>query len=79
MPHSLLGLAIGNADDNAVQVEPAKGSVDPLLQGHIFLPNPVADDPGAAVIRGAICSRQLYQRLHAGDSARARGGQPEDD
>ena len=47
------------------------GSLDLLLQGHIFSPNSVEDDPGAAVIRGTICSKDLYQLLKR---AGKRGG-----
>jgi hypothetical protein len=59
--HSLLGLAAVEDEDD---LEVMNGSADLLLQGHIFSPKTVEDDPGAAVIKGSICSKKLYQKLN---------------
>ena len=59
--HSLLGmLALEDNDKDEVLA----GSADLLLQGHIFSPYTVDNDPGPAVIKGAICSQDLYKRLN---------------
>lgn len=68
--HSALGLATykGNDKDkgkNRVNLKLMDASADLLLQGHIFSPDAVEDDPGAAVIKGNICSKDLYKALHA--------------
>ncbi len=69
--HSLLGMVSYNkGNDNNARV--LSGSVDLLLQGHIFSPQPVGEDPGAAVIKGSICSEDLYKQLN-------RGGRHHDD
>ena len=63
--HSLLGMATYEEDgDELDDVKVLKGSLDLLLQGHIFYPSSVAEDPGAARIKGAICSKDLYKRLN---------------
>jgi hypothetical protein len=62
--HSLLGLVTYDADDEEIDAKKLAGSMDVLLQGHIFYPQPVADDPKAARIRGAICSKDLYKLLN---------------
>jgi hypothetical protein len=67
--HSLLGLLTYESEENERgnkdrDVEKLKGSADLLLQGHIFYPGTVADDPGAAVVRGSICSKRLYKMLN---------------
>ena len=69
--HSLLGLVVPDSDTNESyggknhrKAEVLEGSADLLLQGHIFAPVEVADDPGAAVIKGAICSKDLYKLLN---------------
>ncbi len=65
--HDLLGMLTYDADemdDDDLDIKVVKGSADMLLQGHIFFPAPVSDDPGAARIRGAICSKELYNRLN---------------
>ncbi len=67
--HSLLGLVTYDTDDHGHGDHHRKkkvldGSADLLLQGHIFSPDSVADDPGAAVIKGSICSKDLYKRLN---------------
>jgi len=59
--HSLLGmLALEDNDKDEVLA----GSADLLLQGHIFSPLSVEEDDGPAVIKGAICSQDLYKRLN---------------
>lgn len=64
--HSALGLATYNGDDeeDEVKLKVLDASADLLLQGHIFSPDAVEDDPGAAVIKGSICSKKLYKELH---------------
>jgi hypothetical protein len=71
--HGLLGMVTYDAGDDDGDVETLDGSADLLLQGHIFSPDPVADDPGAAVVRGAICSDDLQQLLRR-RPAKAGGG-----
>jgi hypothetical protein len=71
--HSLPGMAIGESDDkhddNGQDINELEGSADLLLQGHIFYPGSVEDDldsegnNAAAVIKGTICSKKLYNRL----------------
>lgn len=64
--HSLLGLLTYELDDGG-EIEDVKnlgGSLDVLLQGHIFAPVTVEEDDGAAVIKGAICSKKLHKLLH---------------
>ena len=60
--HSSLGMVTyeDDCDDSKVLT----GSIDLLLQGHIFSPNSVEDDPGAAVITGVVCSKGLYKLLN---------------
>lgn len=66
--HSLLGMVTYEADDDEEEddrdAKALDGSADLLLQGHIFSPLPVAEDPGAAVIKGSICSKDLYKQLN---------------
>jgi len=67
--HSLLGMISYDTDnhgygDHHRDTKVLDGSADLLLQGHIFSPDSVADDPGAAVIKGSICSKDLYERLN---------------
>ena len=72
--HSLLGLVIDDAEGNGKgkgrDAEVLDASADLLLQGHIFFPGPVEDDltpegeNAAAVIKGSICSEDLYKRLN---------------
>lgn len=68
--HSALGLVTYRDNDkdkgkNRVNLKRMDASADLLLQGHIFSPDAVEDDPGAAVIKGSICSKDLYKALHA--------------
>ena len=70
---SLLGMVTYDADDDDDRdVNVLDGSADMLLHGHIFSPKPVSEDPGAAVIKGSICSEDLYKQLN-------RGGRHDDD
>ena len=66
--HSLLGMVTYEADDDEEEddrdAKALDGSADLLLQGHIFSPLPVSEDPGAAVIKGSICSEDLYKQLN---------------
>lgn len=64
--HSLLGLVTYDADDDEDDRDSKvlDGSADLLLQGHIFAPVPVDQDPGAARIKGSICSEDLYKKLN---------------
>jgi len=63
--HDLLGMAKYVYDEeDGVKLKWLKGHADLLLQGHIFHPGAVADDPGAAVIKGTICSKNLYKLLN---------------
>ncbi|MEJ2323013.1 MAG: hypothetical protein P8Z31_12015, partial [Gammaproteobacteria bacterium] len=62
--HSLLGMATYDADEDGDDYKVLEGTADLLLQGHIFSPMPVEEDPGAARIRGSICSKDLYKRLN---------------
>jgi hypothetical protein len=59
--HSLLGMIKGSGKGAMLDV-----SADLLLQGHIFAPDAVEDDPGAARIRGALCSKDLYNLVNRG-------------
>ena len=70
--HSLLGMLTRDADAKGkdLHVKVLEGSADLLLQGHIFFPGPVEDDltpegeNAAAVIKGSICSEDLYKKLN---------------
>jgi len=64
--HSLLGMVTYEPDDDGEieELETMSGSADLLLQGHIFYPDTVENDPGAAVIKGSICSKKLYNMLN---------------
>lgn len=74
--HSLLGMVTYEDEDDR-DSKVLVGSADLLLQGHIFFPGPVEEDVDpdgnneAAVIKGNICSKDLYKRLnrkgHRGD------------
>ncbi len=78
--HSLLGLLTYEMDDEEFEAKALQGSADMLLQGHIFFPGSVeedVDDEGnneAAVIKGAVCSKDLYRMLN-----RNGGNKDEDD
>jgi hypothetical protein len=61
--HNLLGM-VTYEDEDAMEARELKGSLDVLLQGHIFFPDTVANDPGAARVRGAICSKDLAKLLN---------------
>ncbi len=76
--HSALGLATyKDEDDDEVELKVMDGSADLLLQGHIFSPDSVEDDPGAAVIKGSICSKDLYKKLNG--KKRSKGRDRDDD
>ena len=60
--HSALGIATYEEDGDDVKV--MGGSLDLLLQGHIFHPDPVGVDKKAAAIKGVICSKSLYKLLN---------------
>lgn len=63
--HDLLGMVTYNDNPAAnVNLTELEGSADLLLQGHIFFPGPVSDDPKAARIKGTICSQDLYKLLN---------------
>jgi hypothetical protein len=70
--HSLLGMVTYEADDDEGDRDTKEldGSADLLLQGHIFYPGPVEEDltpdgrNAAAVIKGSICSKDLYKKLN---------------
>jgi hypothetical protein len=64
--HDLIGMVTYDADDDEIELEKLNGSADLLLQGHIFFPGPVSNDPGAAVVKGTICSKDLYKKLNRG-------------
>lgn len=73
--HSLLGMVTYDADDDEDDrdMKELDGSADLLLQGHIFFPGSVEDDVDpetgeneAAVIKGSICSKDLYKQLNRG-------------
>jgi hypothetical protein len=81
--HSLLGMVTykvdGDEEEGDHDAKVLNGSADLLLQGHIFYPGSVEDDPGAAVIKGSICSKDLYRQLnHSGDRG-YHGGRHHDD
>ena len=71
--HDLLGMVTYD-DDEMDDLNVMKGSADMLLQGHIFFPAPVIDDPGAARIRGAICSKELYNQLNSQGGQKGKKG-----
>jgi len=60
--HNLLGMLLQGDDEG--DARELRGSLDVLLQGHIFYPDTVENDPGAARVRGAICSKALDRLLN---------------
>lgn len=79
--HSALGLATYRDNDkdkgkDRINLKHMDASADLLLQGHIFSLDAVEDDPGAAVIKGSICSKDLYKALYA---QRSNGDDDDDD
>lgn len=74
--HSLLGMVVHDGEGDDARV--LDGSVDLLLQGHIFFPDTVANDPKAARIKGSICSEDLYRLLNKRGKGR-KGGHDHDD
>lgn len=61
--HDLIGMATYETDEDETELKKLDGSADMLLQGHIFFPGSVSDDPGAARIKGTVCSKDLYKKL----------------
>jgi hypothetical protein len=74
--HSALGMVTYGNDWDDVRV--LDGSLDLLLQGHIFSPDDVEEDPGAARVVGTVCSRQLYRLLNRGHQRRRDRGHDDD-
>lgn len=63
--HSSLGmLTYAEGCDDVDDAKVLEGSLDLLLQGHIFYPGTVEEDLGAARIKGSICSKALYKMLN---------------
>jgi hypothetical protein len=62
--HSLLGLVTYDLNNDKKPRKVLSGSLDALLQGHIFYPDAVENDPGPARVRGSICSKDLYNLLN---------------
>ena len=71
--HSLLGMVTYkmDKDEDGHDYKVLDGSADLLLQGHIFFPGTVEEDVDpetganeAAVIKGSICSEDLYKQLN---------------
>ena len=80
--HSLLGMLTYEVDDDDKadrDTTVLDGNADLLLQGHIFSPLPVSEDPGAAVIKGSICSEDLYKQLNRRGGNGNDGGHHDDD
>jgi hypothetical protein len=86
--HSLLGMVTYDADDEDEddrELKSLDGSADLLLQGHIFFPGTVEEDVEdgvnkAAVIKGSICSEDLYKQLNrTGGGHGHHGGRHHDD
>jgi len=80
--HSLLGMVTYEADedyDSDRDTRVLSGSADLLLQGHIFSPQPVGEDPGAAVVKGSICSEDLYKQLNRSGGRGHHGVRHHDD
>lgn len=59
--HSSLGMV--TYKHRRKYAELLEGSMDLLLQGHIFSPRSVDEDQGAEVIKGTICSEDLHSLL----------------
>jgi len=85
--HSLLGIVTYEADDydGDRDTKVLSGSADMLLQGHIFFPGTVEEDVDpdgnneAAVIKGSICSEDLYKQLNRSGGSGHHGGRHHDD
>ncbi|MGB5297234.1 MAG: hypothetical protein WBN48_00725 [Thiogranum sp.] len=85
--HSLLGMVTYEADeeyDSDRDTRELDGSADMLLQGHIFFPGTVEEDVEdgnnkAAVIKGSICSEDLYKQLNRSGGRGHHGGSHHDD
>ena len=77
--HSLLGMVTYGKNER--KLKQLEGSADLLLQGHIFYPGTVEEDVNpdtganeAAVIKGSICSKDLYKKLNRGGKGRGHDG-----
>ena len=85
--HSLLGMVTYEADeeyDSDRDTRELDGSADMLLQGHIFFPGTVEEDVEdgnnkAAVIKGSICSEDLYKQLNRSGGRGHHGVRHHDD
>jgi hypothetical protein len=86
--HSLLGMVTYKDDDGAIYgVGVLDASADLVLQGHIFFPGTVEEDVDpetganeAAVIKGVVCSEELYNLLNQRGKKKAKKkGKDEDD
>jgi len=79
--HTLLGMVAYEEGDGEVEdARVLEGSADLLLQGHIFSPDAVEDDPGAAVIKGVVCSEDLYKLVNEKGKKKAKKkGRGDDD
>ena len=85
--HSLLGMVTYEADDydDDHDTKVLSGSADMLLQGHIFFPGTVEEDVDpdgnneAAVIKGSICSEDLYKQLNRSGGRGHHGVRHHDD
>lgn len=67
--HSLLGM-VTYQDDYARVLD---ASADLLLQGHIFFPGTVEEDDEAAIIKGVVCSEELYKLLNGRGKKKEKG------
>ncbi len=78
--HSLLGMVTYETDDEDDRdTRILNGTADLLLQGHIFYPGSVDEDPAPAVIKGSICSEDLYKRLNRRTGRGHHRGRDHDD
>ncbi len=57
-------------DDDARVLD---ASADLLLQGHIFFPGTVEEDDEAAIIKGVVCSEELYKLLNGRGKKEGKG------
>ena len=68
--HDLIGMVTYPTQNGEINLKTMDGSADLLLQGHIFFPGTVEEDVdtegnnAAAVIKGTICSEELYKQLN---------------
>lgn len=68
--HDLIGMVTYPTQNGEINLKTLDGSADLLLQGHIFFPGTVEEDVDpegnnkAAIIKGTICSEDLYKQLN---------------